>query len=370
VLVNNNSTDKSDAICREYAARCDKIHYHALTGEPVIGRAAIYGAKEAKGEYLQYIDGDDILPPNVYSEIASILRNVAPDILFGRFNTLLESNIINFVDTPFESERINGCRKSDVLDYLSEKQPLILSLWRLIVSRKLLNYFSLSAQTLETPTNIHQDVYISVRTLVAADSIHYIDKPIYQYRVRSLSVSRVTTSKQVSECFAVLHDLAQIQLGAKTEQEQHFVGIYKEQFRYQLSAALCTLNDEQIVEIGFKLDAYRKNCMNVIERLVEDILSKKGTVYLSPTGNIGLYMKTTLEAKGILLSGFFDNDIQKDGMTVDGVPIHLPDIVTEIKGDTPIAILIAARYENVRKELKKQFISIGIDETDLYIVEF
>ena len=64
MLVNNNSTDNSDAICKGYAERHKQIRYYALTGEPIIGRAVAYGRKKARGKYLNIVDGDDMLPPD------------------------------------------------------------------------------------------------------------------------------------------------------------------------------------------------------------------------------------------------------------------------------------------------------------------
>ncbi|MDR0271562.1 MAG: glycosyltransferase [Paenibacillus sp.] len=405
VLVNNNSTDGSDAICREYAAHNKQIRYHALTGEPIFGRAVIYGTQKARGQYIHYVDGDDMLAPGAYGEIVHILRSDAPDVLFGRFSTVLEESIINFTDKSFQTERINGRAKDQVLEYLTEAQPFNVATWRLIFSRKLREHFRTPVKRLKEPVNIFHDVYVSVRTLLSARSVHYVDTLVYSYRVRSSSISRITAAGNISECCRLLLSLAWlIRCRAKTEQERGFVRAYMEHFQYQLVAALCTMSDEQITESAAAIDKYlkqkdlkgtpsedcgcsvintlisegaaaglarlRDRCFSKVEQIARRALAKGGDIYFAPTGQIGLFLKTSFKASGISISGFFDNDVQKNGMLVDGIPVHLPAAVTKIAGDKRVTILIGSGYQNVREELRTQFISLGIDESDLLIVEF
>ncbi|TCZ73796.1 glycosyltransferase [Paenibacillus albiflavus] len=407
VLVNNNSTDGSDAICREYAANHKQIRYYALTGEPVIGRAVIYGTQKARGQYIHYVDGDDMLAPGAYSEIENILRSHAPDVLFGRFSTILEESVINFTDKSYQAERINGRDKDEALEYLTEAQPFNVATWRLIFSRKLREYYRAPVKRSKPPANIYHDVYVSVRTLLSARSVHYVDTLVYLYRVRSSSISRINASKNVSECCKLLLSLTWLmRCKATTEQERGFVRVYMEHFRHQLIAALCTVSNEQITEIATEIDKclkqkdlrgmatssedhdcsvvdtllsegaatglarLREQCLNKVEQMARRVLAKRGDIYLAPTGQIGLFLKTAFEAKGISLSGFFDNDVQKNGMLADGIPVRLPAAVTKIAGDKPLTILIGSGYPNVREELRSQFIALGIDESDLLIVEF
>ncbi|MBW3494423.1 glycosyltransferase family 2 protein [Bacillus sp. FDAARGOS_1420] len=407
VLVNNNSTDRSDAICREYAVHNKQIRYYALTGEPLFGKAVIYGTKKARGQYIHYVDGDDMLAPGAYEEIVKILRNSAPDVLFGRFSTVLEDNVINFTDTIYQTNRINGQSKDQVLKYLTEAQPFNVATWRLIFSRKLREHYNVPIKRLKTPSNIYHDVYISVRTLLSAQLVHYVDTLVYLYRVHSSSITRITPSKAISECFKLLLSLSLLMRRvAKTEQERGFVHVYMEQFRYQLIAALCTMSNEQISESAAEIDKYlnrkdlkdtitpseRNGCSeistllseeatvglarlqvqyrSIIEQIARKVLAKGGNIYIAPTGHIGLYLKTAFEASGLSFSGFFDNDVQKNGMLADGVPVCLPTAVTKIVDDKPITILIVSGYQNVREELRRQFIGLGIDESDLLFVEF
>ena len=407
ILVNNNSTDGSDSICREYAANCNKIRYFILTGDPVVGKAGIFGANEARGEYLQYVDGDDMLFPGVYGEIADALQRNRPDILFGQFCTFLSEDVINFIDTFFHPQRINGNRKEKILEYLTKRQPFILALWRLIVSKSLRKQFSLSPAPIEVSTNIHQDVYISVQTFISATSFYYHNAPIYRYRVRSTSASRIGASKQFSECCEILLKLTHLMnYKAKSEQERGFVNVYIQQFYYQASSVICTLSKEQIGESSAVTEVFLKSftqerealmetehifpfiramildgamvsvtrhqayCVGIIRQLVEQVSLKSGDIYLAPTGNVGLYIKSAIEVQGITISGFFDNDTRKNGIMIDRSLVCSPAVVQEIVRNIPVTIIVASRYKNVQDDLMEQFISLGINRRDIYVLEF
>ncbi|MBG9795972.1 hypothetical protein ABD76_27465 [Paenibacillus dendritiformis] len=132
----------------------------------------------------------------------------------------------------------------------------------------------------------------------------------------------------------------------------------------------CSVMDTLVSEgAAAGLARVRVQCFNIVEQIAKRVLAKGGDIYLAPTGHIGLYLKTAFEASGLSFSGFFDNDVQKNGMLADGIPVRLPAAVTEIAGDKPLTILIVSGYQNVREELRRQFLALGIDESDLLIVE-
>ena len=434
MLVNNSSTDGSDAICREYAAKYSQIRYYALTGEPILGRATVHGAQESRGQYIQFVDVDDMLAPNIYDRVATTLREERPEVMFGRFNSVFEDEMLNFPDRPYSESHINSGNKADALAYLAANQPVILATWRLIVARHLCGFIHDEEKleiaevvetevlvendsvttpniidepeevaTVELSPNLHYDVCSMVYTLIAAKSIRYIDEPIYEYRIRASSISRITPTIQVSSCCIALLDLLLITNDVvKTDAERAFVRVYADQFYYQLCTALCTLDDhefelastevhnflsnrnynktfksgypmlDEMVTVGTveTLKKYQVQTLAKLHDIVQTIDAKNGDIYLCPTGNIGQYLKTGLELNGAIIKGFFDNDKQKHGMVVDGATIYSPEIVKELSlSEKPFKILIGTRYENARPELVKQFVDLGVSPDDIIVID-
>ncbi|MCL2638023.1 MAG: glycosyltransferase family 2 protein [Oscillospiraceae bacterium] len=377
VLVNNNSCDNSDDVCRDFASRDCRIRYYLLEGKSVMWNAHRHGLEQARGEYVWFIDGDDLLPNSALEIVAAELQSQTPEVVFGRFNTFVDGGGVNFVDSPYESEHINNCTKDEALQYLIKKQQPVLATWRLIYSRKLYNDVIRHEKFTQLMRNAHQDTAFNAFILISADSIRYIDQPIYDYRVRQASISRTDNSEKIlaySKAVSVFMRLFDL---VKTDSEREFVEVYYKQFVFLLSAIVCSLNvqwDISIVEeitaftkeIGakntFSLESHAGKCREYLAKIAESV--KNRSVYLAPTGNVGIFLKNALEQHEIKISGFFDNDKAKEGIVIDGAVVQAPKLVQSA------IVIIGASYAGVPRQLKEQFLSLGVCEKDIITIEF
>src|SRR5919199_4012680 len=66
VVVDDGSTDGSRAIAEEFAARDERLR---IVEQPNggLGKARNTGAEHATGEFLAFVDSDDVLPPYAYN---------------------------------------------------------------------------------------------------------------------------------------------------------------------------------------------------------------------------------------------------------------------------------------------------------------
>lgn len=83
ILVNDGSTDNSGKICDEYVQKYSQIKViHKENGG--LSDARNFGIREAKGDYLIFLDSDDFWQGrNILSEISSIIETQnQPDIIF------------------------------------------------------------------------------------------------------------------------------------------------------------------------------------------------------------------------------------------------------------------------------------------------
>jgi len=411
VLVDNGSTDGSRAICEEYVASYPQIRYFPLEGYPLPGRALIHGAQQAEGVYLQLVDVDDMLVPGVYGQVEEKLRTVAPDVLFGRFETLFEDDVPNFTDRLFCEQAMNGT-KEEILSYLADSHPFILATWRLIVKRERCfwvneAYQNLSSHRYNNPEanyvpNIHFDTTFSAYTLLAADSIAYVAEPLYVHRVRASSVSRITPYTHLTSCGILMLELLEVtQDVMRTPAERKFVRTIQDMYYYQLCISACVLTDNEFdICVGtvskyipritlidpqklhpflFKLryegsektlSWCRENFSNQIDSLSAAVNEQQGLVYIAPLGRVSKYLKAILESKGISITAYFDNDEKKDRFIVDNIPVVTPTALKAvIDSQAPITIFIGIGTPNIRSELKNQFMALGVPETDLKIID-
>lgn len=98
ILVDDGSTDGSEVICDEYAARGNNIKVlHQVNGGLYSARNT--GLKAATGSYLYFMDGDDWIEPELVTDaIASAQSTNADIVLFGHSKELrLTSGLINII---------------------------------------------------------------------------------------------------------------------------------------------------------------------------------------------------------------------------------------------------------------------------------
>ena len=68
IIINDGSTDESPQIVEEYA---EKDHRICLINIPNggVSNARNVGLKYARGEWIQFLDGDDLIDLNIYQKV-------------------------------------------------------------------------------------------------------------------------------------------------------------------------------------------------------------------------------------------------------------------------------------------------------------
>ncbi|MDR0528229.1 MAG: glycosyltransferase [Zoogloeaceae bacterium] len=176
ILVDDCSPDRCPQICDEYArkdARIQVIHKRKNEG---MAQARKTGFDAARGEYIQFVDGDDWIE-------AEMTERLYKKAVHGDFD---------IVYCDFVCEYEGGAKKSkSFFDARGrEKRQIMLALldgkitwatWNKIFHRKLFN--GLIFPTL----NAGEDVVITPQLFMNADKIGYEYSTLYHYRIHSES---------------------------------------------------------------------------------------------------------------------------------------------------------------------------------------
>lgn len=86
LLINDGSTDGSDAICREYANTYSCVRCFAKENGGV-SSARNLGLEQAEGEYILFVDSDDYVSQDYFASLSHALESNATDLLmFGYCN--------------------------------------------------------------------------------------------------------------------------------------------------------------------------------------------------------------------------------------------------------------------------------------------
>lgn len=113
ILVNDDSPDKSEIICKEYAQKYPNNIVYAKKQNGGVSSARNYGLKYAEGRYIQFLDPDDLVSEGTFENVLNFFDEhkneidiVAIPIFFAEGRTG-EHNLNN----KFSSTRILDVEK-------------------------------------------------------------------------------------------------------------------------------------------------------------------------------------------------------------------------------------------------------------------
>ena len=169
ILVNDGSTDNSGSICDEYGKKDNRITVIHQENQGV-SKTRNNGLKRATGEYLTFIDADDIISEN-YVEL--LLKDISE-------NTL---NICTL--SLFDKEITKRDSEGDIIE-LSKDNFITICKYGLINTPccKLFSIKILKEKniTFDTSLSLGEDLLFNLDYFNYIDKINIIDKDLYFYR--------------------------------------------------------------------------------------------------------------------------------------------------------------------------------------------
>lgn len=138
LLINDGSTDDSDAICREYANTYSCVRYFAKENGGV-SSARNLGLEHAKGEYVLFVDSDDYVADNYFAAISAAVKDTSPDLLLFGYCNLGDKSAEWSTGEFYESTETGVAKQvSSAL-----RRYLFSSLWNKVFKREIINEYQL-----------------------------------------------------------------------------------------------------------------------------------------------------------------------------------------------------------------------------------
>ena len=184
IVVNDGSTDNTEAVCMEFSNKYSAIRYISQSNRGV-SVARNVGIKAAKGKFIYFFDSDDLLVDNTLDFFRKMLEyksNASPSIfMFGyelrRMNSAVKLRSLNVLH---KKELSSGLIKKF---FFSKKIP-----W-LICSCIFLKDFVLQNNlTFPEGIKIGEDIAFMIQAITDAQSLYYDKRICFIYQIRDDSV--------------------------------------------------------------------------------------------------------------------------------------------------------------------------------------
>jgi CDP-glycerol glycerophosphotransferase len=176
IAVDDASADGCGAILNERAAREPRLRVIHLSRRAGPGPARMRGLAGAAGEYVWFVDPDDLLTDGSLAAVAGRLVRDRPDVLLLDYLSLHPDGRTE----PSHGAGLLAAPPSVLT--LADRPALIdrtMTSWSKVIARRFLVRLGVSF-----PAGIHEDVAVSCALLLHARRVALLDRVCYLYRQR------------------------------------------------------------------------------------------------------------------------------------------------------------------------------------------
>jgi len=187
IVVNDGSTDNCLEIAREYAARVPNIVLINQENQGLSG-ARNSGIRAAKGKYIQFVDSDDYLEPNVEKVLVEKMERENLDVLRFNYQNVNEKYEVfepNKSGKPYMDYTDKVC---DGLTFLTERLGFACYAWQFMLKTELVKSIPLFREAI-----YFEDTEWTPRVLVQANRVTSVGTKVYNYLLRCGSITKGTT---------------------------------------------------------------------------------------------------------------------------------------------------------------------------------
>ena len=220
ICVNDESTDKSEEIIKEFLTLDDRVKYYSMGKNSGSGLARNKGLENAKGEYVSFVDSDDhVIGLEVYEKIYNFAYKKNAD--------MVSTNLKSF-NNDGEYFVNNFCIEyTEELPILPQDYGIPWYHQKNIYKKKFLNEHNIEYPYYKRG----QDPVFLAKVLKNIKIIYCL--PIDFYAYRTLSIKKVNSDVQEYDYIKHFHDVLEI-LDINTFKETHLK--YEERLFYYFSS--------------------------------------------------------------------------------------------------------------------------------------
>lgn len=219
VLVDDCGTDRSRSIAERHAIEDARLRILTHDRNRGLGPARNTGTAAATGDYLFFLDSDDVLAgPTVLREIVQAARNTQSQVVTARARQLLPDGSQAEFDTRFE--RIAGAGANTIqfgMDAFhacfgrpESGRYLPMRAWGTLIDAGFYGGLGLSF-----PSGVHEDIGHTPVLYGSANQVQYLAMDAVLYRQRAGGISNAEWTAEMSAGFGTVWDHFQDMLAAR-----------------------------------------------------------------------------------------------------------------------------------------------------------
>lgn len=178
LIINDGSKDNSEEIILKFVEKYPNVIRYIKQENHGLGNVRNVGLKEAKGKYIASVDSDDTINSNFFKEAREYLeKNI--DIVIYDWKSITE-----------DEQKFNTAAIEWSLHDKSKYEGILFSTIMPSTCNKIIKKSLYEELNLNFIEDRYEDLSINPLILLKAKTIKYINKPYYEYYLRSGSIMR------------------------------------------------------------------------------------------------------------------------------------------------------------------------------------
>ena len=176
LLIDNGSKDRSGTLCDDYAERFSNVTTYHIPNHGV-SAARNFGLAKAQGEFICFVDADDYLVGNLFSDMENQLDSEIDLLVFSYYNSLEK----NLSETARSAKILPIKGKKDRNQFIDLFTELFLSdmmytVWNKIYRREFLEEHQIVFESYELGEDVrfNLNVYQHVNAVLLVKSCYYV----------------------------------------------------------------------------------------------------------------------------------------------------------------------------------------------------
>lgn len=285
IIVNDGTPDDSMLVIEKILSKqtaiirdCFIILHQENQGQ---SSARNLGLKYAKGEYISFLDSDDLLEPEYFEKVINILIKSRPEIIRFNFKTYPVENLKLKKNNNYFKVGMNIINDDLLLNFFNDS---LWYPWMNIYRKDLLKDFNFVEGIYFEDLASLPFVFLKIK------SLYYINEILYKYRVHSKSSLNNTSKgnlKKNIESFQFVIEL----LSSKIAVNKNYGVIYVITVQSYISF---------LIKNGFYLFSYKENRRLKVNKhgVDENLLKNRGNLIFYKMGYLFLLIQNFLKFKG------------------------------------------------------------------------
>lgn len=363
ICVNDASTDDTESVLREYVKRNNNIHVYTNNCNKGQGYSRNYGVELSSGEYIWFIDSDDMIDSEAISELRKYM--VGNDVIY--------------FDSIRADERGRIFRPSEIDEQLI---PISGSEFVQKGFATSSSCFQLFRRRFLTENSIRfregyyaEDWVYGIKTLILASKAIYLKKPLYIYIKSRDSISNnEQNSYAFKGLFMALYDMDEFCHSRDWDDSiyQMLVKEYVRLYRHvkqnynifqekELDEWANTLKERQNHLYWFvKADLFNRKFTQKIEGKILERIQSADAVYIFGTGDVAMEVLPIIDMLNKQVKAYIVSDnIPIGKKAFYGVPVyHLSEINDINKND----LIIVAALNRYKKDISNNLNARGYSD--------